>query len=106
MPASTPPEFRLTGFIGLQPVSAQWRAGYLVADEELMEIADGLVERGERFEVPDGPEVAAGLEDPLAALLTLARCFDRITKATVNFESTDNAQLELRVTSNGAKPVS
>ncbi|MHB8244750.1 MAG: hypothetical protein ACYDGN_05225 [Acidimicrobiales bacterium] len=102
MAKSTVPFFRLSGFVGSQQVSAEWRDGYLSADEELMEIADGLVKNGELFRGDGIPVVAAGLDDPLALVLTLARAFDRITKATVELGAGQNEEIESVIRSFGS----
>jgi hypothetical protein len=76
--------FRITGQVGPLPVTATWRDGYLTADAELLEAADDLIAGGYVFESGDGQfHVAASLDDPLAALLTMIRCFGRITRARI-----------------------
>ena len=77
------PYFLIKGFIGSLPVSATWNGGYLMADTELLEVADILIRVGEQFHVDATRSIDAGLEDPLAAVLTVARSFDRITYANV-----------------------
>ena len=37
------PYFLIKGFIGSLPVSATWNGGYLMADTELLEVADILI---------------------------------------------------------------
>ncbi|MHB1988723.1 MAG: hypothetical protein ACYCSF_12205 [Acidimicrobiales bacterium] len=82
------------GYLGDQQVSAEWRDGYLVADEELMAVADGLVKLGTEFGGGDMPAVRAGLDDPVAIVLTLARSFDRITRASVELDVGENERIE------------
>lgn len=84
MGAKNAVSFRITGFLNELPVTASWRDGYLVADEELVDVANALVDSGYVF-VTSGTdrEVAAGLSDPFAALLTVIRSFGRITRAKI-----------------------
>ena len=101
MAKSTVPFFRLNGYVGDQPVSAEWRDGYLSADEELMDVADGLVQRGEEFGGNGTAPVKAGLEDPLAIVLTLAKSFDRITKTTIEISPDENERIQAMIESFG-----
>lgn len=95
------PHFRLTGYVGDQAVTAEWRDGYLVADEELMAVADSLVQLGAEFG-DEATSVRAGLEDPVALVLTLAKSFDRLTRATVEIEADENARIETVIRSFGS----
>lgn len=87
MAKSAVPFFRLSGYIGAQQVSAEWRDGYLSADEELMDVADRLVATGEQVGLDGLPAITASMDDPIALVLTLAQCFDRITRATVELDA-------------------
>jgi hypothetical protein len=76
-------EFTIVGFIGYLDVSARWHDDILSADPELLERADAAIASGLRFEA-EGTEVAASLNAPLPAALTLLGCFDRITKSQLS----------------------
>jgi hypothetical protein len=76
--------FRITGFLSQLPVTASWRDGYLVADEELVDVANELVSSGYIFVAEgSGHKVPASLDEPFAALLTVIRSFGRITRAKI-----------------------
>lgn len=81
--------FRIRGFIGREPMAVEWSRGYLSGDPELLDRADTLVGDGAERTVDGVPDVVrAGLDGPWAALLTLLRCFDRITDVDLNAAGT------------------
>jgi hypothetical protein len=77
--------FRITGFLHQQPVTASWRDGYLTADEELVDVANELIDTGYVFVALDPDrQVPASLTEPFAALLTVIRSFGQITRAKID----------------------
>jgi len=70
--------FSLRSRIGATPTMAIWRDKRLIADPRLLERAQLLVALEERFTVSDGVSVAAGLDEPLPAALTLIRAADEV----------------------------
>jgi hypothetical protein len=83
------PYFLIKGFLGLLPVSATWSGGYLTADAELLERGDELILGGLTFAANSTMIIKASLDNPVAAILTVARCFDQITAATVHLAACD-----------------
>jgi len=81
--------FQVKGHLGLLPVSAIWSHGYLTADPELLDRADELILGGVALVTSSARTINASLDDPVAAVLTLARCFDQITAATVRLPAGD-----------------
>ena|ERR1700728_4530454 len=78
------PYFRIEGYIGDLAVTATWANGSVEADEELIDRARELVEGGWIFTAPGlETEIAAGFDDPTAAVLTLIRSFGRIRRAVI-----------------------
>jgi hypothetical protein len=77
--------FAIKGFLHAVPVTASWRDGYLMADEELSDEIDQLIAGGCVFLGLDGLEMKASLSDPSAALLTVVRSFSRVTHANIKF---------------------
>jgi hypothetical protein len=76
--------FVLHGGVEGNPVKAWWLAGTLTTSRELRDRAELLVHLDERFELGPGDlSIAAALDDPLAALLTLVRACDRIRSVLV-----------------------
>ena len=76
------PHFQITGSLGSLPVSAMWSDNCLTADPELIVLGEQLVLEGVIF-AEGSIAVAAGFGTPVAAFLTLGRCFDQITRATI-----------------------
>ena len=90
------PYFRIAGFLDRLPVSAEWKDGYLTADPELFEMAELLVAAGEEFSAHGTVDpVKAGLDDPLAAALTMIRSMEGITKADVILDANSNDQVKI-----------
>jgi hypothetical protein len=81
--------FSIKGFLRAAPVTASWRDGYLMADEELSEQIDQLIAGECTFLGLDGLSMKAGLSDPSAALLTVVRSFSRVTHANIKFALDD-----------------
>jgi hypothetical protein len=77
--------FSIKGFLHAVPVTASWRDGYLMADEELSEQIDQLIAGEWTFRGLDGLSMKASLADPSAALLTVVRSFSRVTHANIKF---------------------
>ncbi len=77
--------FSIKGFLDAAPVTASWRDGYLMADEELSDQIDQLIADECTFLGLDGFSMRAGLSDPSAALLTVVRSFSRVTHANIKF---------------------
>ena len=88
--AEATPCFHITGYVRTLPVAAAWTNGHLVADEELVGAANELVTSGYVFEAGDGRLVPANLTDPFSAVLTVIRCFDRITHAQIDLPVHEN----------------
>lgn len=88
MGSSSVSSFELIGRVGRDVVSATWRDGQLVADAALVRRADLLVGMGETFAAERGKlRVVAGLDEPLAAALTLIRSFDAVVRAKIELGS-------------------
>lgn len=99
------PHFSISGRIGTLPVSASWSRDILVGDPELLERADDLVDQDYVFRLPDSPfEVRASLTDPLAAALTVIRCFDHIDRATIAVACPSGGSALVDRTMEGARP--
>jgi hypothetical protein len=81
--------FSIKGFVHAVPVTASWRDGYLIADEELSEQIDHLIAGECTFLGLDGVTVKASLSDPTAALLTVVRSFSRVIHASIKFDFDD-----------------
>lgn len=77
--------FAIKGFLNAEPVTASWRDGYLIADEELSQQIDRLIADECTFLGLDGLKVEANLSDPSTALLTVVRSFSRVTHANIKF---------------------
>ena len=87
--------FVVRGSIGEQRVRAAWFCGGLEATTALRVRADLLVRLGETFQTQrEGPIVLAGLEEPLAAMLTVIRSCDRLLDA--RFGPVEPRQLGVR----------
>lgn len=83
MAKKKPLHFRISGYLGGQPVAAAWTDGHLIASAELLEAARELIDCSYVFRA-DHREIPADLSDPLAALLTVIRCFGRIIEAKID----------------------
>ena len=93
------PYFHLVGFLGGRAMTAQWKDGRLTGDPELLDAAQTLVARGERFSAQGAAvPVAASLEAPLPAALTMMRCLQGITQAELVFDAPET-RLEITVES-------
>ena len=77
--------FSIKGFLHAVPVTASWRDGYLIADEELSEEIDHLIAGECTFLSTDGLTMKASLSEPSAALLTVVRSFSQVTQANIKF---------------------
>lgn len=77
--------FAVKGFLDAAPVTASWRDGYLMADEELGDQIDRLIAGECTFLGLDGLKLKASLSDPSAALLTVVRSLSRVTQANIKF---------------------
>lgn len=84
MRTRTTPYFEIRGRIGHDVVSATWSEGRLTADSELFDRAELLISSGEICRSDDSSRsVAAGLDTPHTALLTLIGCFDLVLKSEI-----------------------
>jgi hypothetical protein len=77
--------FSIKGFLHAVPVTASWREGYLMADEEVSDQIDQLIAGNCTFSGLGGLRMKASLSDPTAALLTVVRSFSRVTHANIKF---------------------
>jgi hypothetical protein len=81
--------FSIKGFLHAEPVTASWRDGYLMADEELSDRIDQLIAEECTFRGLDGFSMKASLSEPSAALFTVVRSFTRVTHANIKFVPDD-----------------
>lgn len=77
---SWPRMFVVRGEIEGKTVRAVWSRGTLVCSSALRRRGELLVAMGEEFGLePGGPVLAAGFDDPAAAMLTLMRACDQVS---------------------------